>query len=748
MCARPGRVHLPPLLVLCGLSCQPPAAPDDPRSAACSVPEVEFAGCQRLLAGPVCELGASRELTLWWRGEQALELRSAGAPVPVQWSRPASEGFARRYLVPEGSRALSLVRPRPSATDAACPEGELLWQMTLGPPAINPLRTRARELQASGHPEQAETMLRAALPGLSGDRREMTLAMLARLALFSGRTEEAIAGLRRSFEQARAAGRTSDAVFDALVAAHALSEHGQRFAEAQVSLEAGALLAEDFPEGAGQLAYQRGVLALRRRQWRLALGAFRDGIDRGDRLDLADLAGPARQGLAAALAELGRTDEALAALDAGLQRSDDHDPCNRSDGAGNKASIAIQAVSRVAGRDRPPIDPAPLLRDARELLRGCPDPFRQRNAMVNEAVWALRQRDLVTARSRLAELRSQGGGRSPALAVWELDLEAELALAEGRLVEAGRLFGRQRTAATDLAAQDGVLRAEIGQGRALQRQGRSREAVARFQAAERTLEAMIDGVPLGEGRVAVAEAGDTSARALVSALLELGRPEAAFRAARLARVRVLRQVVKDERLDQLAPEQRVRLEEALAEYRRLRSDLEDDVQRSRILPRDRLLVAAQRRSRLEGDVQSALDSGRIGCSTPLLPWPSRRPGLPRASCCCCISRAPTVGGWASPPPRMVSPCGPSRRCWTGRGLRRRWPPRCWAPSRISCGRRPGSGCCHTGPSTGSMCTPCPGGGSRCWSRRRSSTGWICPARLARSGSRAGPRWWWPIPPRT
>jgi hypothetical protein len=364
-------------------------------------------------------------------------------------------------------------------------------------------------------------------------------------------------------------------------------------------------------EGRADLAYFHGLVAQRSGDLRAALELFRDSVDQAERLGAPESALGARQELAVTLAWIGRADEAFALETALLAEAGSEEPCERAAMKMNLAWIALlRQWSPSPGAPAPPPDarPGPLLAAARAaVLESCPDPFRRRHALLNEALFALDGGDRVLARGRLDDLARVEGGRTAQVAVWETEVEARLALAEGKAGPAQRLYARQAGLAHAIGFEEGAFRAEIGQGRALQAARRPREAIARFEAAEAIMGRLLAAVPLGEGRDVFAGGRIDGARQLVSALLELGRPADGARAARLARARVLRAAASPERVAALAPAERERWLGAIGAYRAARGRLEAAAADDWKLTAQELEAARLARAAEERQARAALD---------------------------------------------------------------------------------------------------------------------------------------------
>ena len=641
--------------------------------------EVDFAGCAAVRRGPICVLADGR-LLRWWirrpapRPGGAADIDQAPSPWATTDRGPAAlvpgaaddEGVAYQLAVPAGASWVTVERNVPG--------GAGRFRLALAEP------TRDPELDAADHlrredPAAADARLadlEASEP--DPDRRARVGALRARIALGRGSTGVAVAGLRRAFEAASLAGRSSDAAHDGFALAHALITVQLQLVPGRRLLAEIEPLVRDFPEGRPELDYYLGLLGSQSGDLRAALAAFRRAARGAARLGLRALEGYARTQLGVTLAALGRTDQALAlgqqvVREAAARGPDPGElPCNRAAPYVDLAWIALLAW-RGRGRgldgdagDHP--DPGPLLADARRALRreGCQDRLGWRNTVLNEALLAISAGDAATARARLAELDgapaatpaapAASSSSSPYLAVWEAEARGRLALVEGRFQAALDAFAREGALARAAGFTDGVLRAETGGGSALLRLGRRALAAQRLQVARAAFEEMFRSVPLGEGRDSFLQSNQESARFLIDALARLGRAREAFVVARLDRARALAAVAHAQRLAALSPEQRARWDQALAEYRAGRAAQEQDAGRDVELPRDQLERARARRAEREQVVRARLDDayqilhGRDAgaAAAPAVPGPAAALAWPRPGELY-LGYAAVDGGW-------------------------------------------------------------------------------------------------------
>ena len=601
---------------------------------------VEFAGCQAVRRGPTCVLDLqTQRLTLWVRGESRQRLRAhAGSAelAPEQIER-IGDGVRYRLVVPSAASEIALSR------------GGRTWQLAIFRERPAALLAETRALRQRGRSKQAEQRLRAALNGLSRVDRVRARALLARIALSRGETAHALAELAQTMKQFAAAGYFSDAVADALAQAYVRTVYTGEFDRAKRVLRAATAWAAADPERAASIAYYRGLIARAHVDLRRALSHFRSAAEQARRLGLARQRLHARQQLATTLATLGRTAEALSLQEALLRQSVVDRPCNRADIPATLAWIAMlnrwrQGQLSTNGDAGGP-DPALLLRQARAALAGCDDPFRHRNALTNEALWALHAGDPTRARAALRRLEEIAAGHTTELSIWEAEVRGRLALLTAKPKMARAAFLRQHQLAEAAGYLQGVFRAEDGLGRCHEATADYDKALSHYRAAQAALSRWLDGVPLGEGRGSFLTQRDAHARHLVGLLHRLGRDAEASRAARRAIARLARVALQLQRLSHLSAPQRERWRQAIGEFRRQRAALDRAARSDWRLSTEELTVARERRQRALRRAEAALDRALVvlrGAN------PGQRVALrPPAEGELILSYFPTPQGWVA-----------------------------------------------------------------------------------------------------
>lgn len=521
-----------------------PAPPDLP---------VEIAGCDRVVERDVCELPPDRTLRVFV--PSAFGEPRFSAPVS------ATHGTTHSVIVPEAAgfltiragHALRLVRLRTVPPRA--------WYV------------EARALRKKGDVAAAHDRL---LPFLSASDpldRALAIGLDARIALASGRVQDAVAGLRQSLALHRSLGRTSDVAEDSFALAFALNQRSRRYEEARAVLDELEPELGAYGEGRVSLPFYRAELALETGDLRAVIRGLRASLEGAERLSLTRLARNARSLLAIVLHMQGRFAEGmreLRTLDAEVEKAGDATPCERSEILLNIALSIDDA--RTSGL---PIDDGETPPALAPSLAGCPDPHLRGLGEYVFAADALEKGRPAEASTHLAKARAAMTEPRTNDVLLFGDLEARIALAEGDADRAIELHARQVEIAL---ASDNLRRlwlAHVGAGEALEKKGDDSGAIAAYLRAESVLDQGVSALPLHEGRGALLQRSERSARAAVTLLLSRGRVDEAFSVARRARARLLRVTARAHGLEGLDASTRARFERTLADLRKARGELDE-----------------------------------------------------------------------------------------------------------------------------------------------------------------------------
>ena len=531
----------------------------------------EYAGCAEVLDGPVCVLAPGSVLRLWVpvAEEDPLEvLTGEGTRMPVQETL-AIEGGRRLVLTPPDGTERLMVRTSTS-------EGRGSWQLALtSHTAPHPSAERAARLDGEGYEALEAGDLRLAAQHLEA----------ARQAWF-----EAGQILRAAFS-------TASRVYCHL--------QERRFTEARKVLESLTPTPEDPAEIHFQSLYYRGVMAGQAGDSRTALERLDQAAHLARRLGLRRELGMSQEVQGLELRKLGRAQEA-AAIFARLRAEESYganliDQARLLNNHGWTLLLAREAGEAVE-------DPLPLFEDARKLFERFIDRTDQRaNVRLNIALAHLQAGEPQAARQTLDEAITMVEEPPAHLRLWWLDIEARIALGEGRADAALDLYQRLDALAAGAFDPGGRWRAAVGRALAFEASGKRDAALRELATAETLLDEQGLQVPLGEGRETFMAQRGASARLYLELLLDEDRPAQALEVARRSRSRVLRALRYQDRLARLTPMERERWEQAIGEYLRHRTafeaDLEDDWRRSA----DELARVRQERAASNETLRHTLD---------------------------------------------------------------------------------------------------------------------------------------------
>ncbi|MEP7126269.1 MAG: hypothetical protein ABJE95_35385, partial [Byssovorax sp.] len=443
--ARFARFALGALAPLGLVACEAGSAPE--RAAPPPI-HVELAGCaamRREGGHPVCEVTPEqRTLRLWIKSESEIESESHGEAPPVRWRN--------RLLSPTivsigGGRLLTVELPSESeANREGSVDGSDLLEIPADPAGSrggyriqisaargDPRLDRIQALRREGRLDEA----RAALPDpatLPEALRGRAAGLAARVDLAEGHLDAAIAGFQRAIVLHRRDGRSSDEVLDGFALAFALASFGRRFGEARAALASLEPALATWDEGRAQLGYYGAILDRDTGDVRAALRALAQSEREGARLGLVEPARAAGQARALLLGSLGRSGEAIAELDALLRELPaGAGPCLRAELLSNRGWTELAALDAAATGTPPTPELMAILERVVALRReACPLPAPLQNAEINLALASLLAGDVDSAARRIAAARLTAPTPLAVAAAWLLEVEARVALAQGR----------------------------------------------------------------------------------------------------------------------------------------------------------------------------------------------------------------------------------------------------------------------------------------------------------------------------
>ena len=542
-----------------------------------AAPEVLYAGCEAVTAGPVCRVRPGAPLRVWVgvHAETPLVVTLDGAQVAATW-RAASDGV-RAELVP-GPGELAI-----RAADAG-------WSWSLRLAAAEELPAALREVDAlaqAGATDEAQALLAARLPGLVGPARAEGLKLRGDLEFLRGDLPAALREYEEAFAAAEAAGLLASASEIALTASFVCTTvlHDVPGARRWLARHEG--LIERLPEARLRHGYYAGLLADRTGDDSAAIRHYREHVRLARALGEARRIAAALSALGVLLGRLGDGAGAEAAFAEALALGEQLPAGERARLVHQAALGALQARAR--GQAAP--DPEPRFEEAARLFVAGPlaDRHVAAEALLNLAWAAALRGDAAAATAALGRVEPTTRRNER----WRLYLEATVDALAGRHAAALRRFDELAARARDEDDRGLEWSAEIGAGEALQATGRAAAALERFRRAAALHRADVGALAIDFGRERFAAGRDGGAQRLVALLLELGRVDEALCAARQARAHAFADLAAT-----------ARDPAALAAYRRARAEHEAAFERSWELPRRE---GEQARARLRAE-RRALDA--------------------------------------------------------------------------------------------------------------------------------------------
>ena len=587
--------------------------------------EVEYAGCHTVLRGPVCVVPEDRELRLWIQSDLGDDLIVVSGG-DLLGSEKTADGRRFRVELEDGQPVLTVRLPTTASVDGT-------WSLALQPndePSwLTEVRSRGRT-----EPKLARQQLMERIDGLEAAHRAPALGILARLAMMAGESEEA----QRRFVEATDVSRSTNDYMEEIRSRAPLIHiliANEKVSEARALLEGMPTEAGQPTEALNQLAYSRAIMANRVGDHQTALRFANEAARHVERLELNPfLSRTARQTMAIQLGRIGRGTEAAALLtELWASAPEGGDPCARAQLANNigwNRLLALEAddeaVMAASRRHDPTSDPVPWFEKALDIFqRQCPGRANEPpNVHTNLARAHLHAGRMDMARAHVESSRRLAPEPEIRQLLWWQDIEARIALREGRPRQALELYDEMMELAVATLYAEPEWRSVIGCGRAHQALGEVDSARRDFARGEMLLDSASLQVKIGDGRANFVAQREVGTRYYLALLLDQGLEREAFEVARRSRSRILRSLRRGERLAHLEPARRRQWDETVADYLRQRQEFDAAVRDAWRLPADelRLLHEAQTLRRRElNDLRDAFLSilEPTGPSTQVLP---------------------------------------------------------------------------------------------------------------------------------
>lgn len=572
-------------------------------SPPCEALELEVYGCDLIRGGSTCAFPAdrARTLRLWIAPQEGAEVRfDSGSGWFTRTATPADGGL----------RVEMILEPKATTLKVRATSGDRCRAATLELAELETASEILRELEAPRRseetPEAEFSRKLAVLSKVPARERGRALGKLARIERWARGPKDAAIRFREAIELHRAAGDATLEMRDRMMLARVLITDLAQFREARSVLEDP--IFERTPDGWMQTtaAQQEAMLARHAGDARTSLRWIEAAEKTAAHLELLDLSRDSKQFAATALLMIGRAQEAVALLEEVLKQTPaDEKPRVRAVLLGNIAWAKIIARESATAPDA---NIEQLLKTALELYRTqASDPAQEQNILVNLALAAVQENRWTEATRYLEQASRASPTSAPYIALWKLDIEGRVALAQKRAREALGRYERMEQLAVSAASPSAQWRAALGRGQAFEAMGRLNDAAFAYLAAETMLERQSLQVPIGEGRDHFIGGRAESARLAIDVLLRLGRDAEAVEVARRARVRPLVTLQRSSLLEGLSPRARAAWEQSMALYRGERDALDREAEKDWDLPNDRLAEAVARRKARQTKIDAALE---------------------------------------------------------------------------------------------------------------------------------------------
>jgi tetratricopeptide (TPR) repeat protein len=560
--------------------------------------KIELSGCREVLTGPICELEDPAKLVFWVKtpAGATLEIALDGAPASVVWS-PIDGGRRTKFSVSTSTRSIAVI-----ARNKGVDRREVVIAS----------RTRAAEvleadkLMRAGSLDEAQAKLDALGEPTDPRARADVANLRGSIASRRGEDRAAIGFWRRSAELAEKAGVISKAINDRLSAVFMAITIRDLALARELLDEVRARSLADYAPGYVDLTYYDGMLAQHTGDFRGALRALNEAERASSRIELARTWPSIVQERANVLAALGMPEKALASLDPLVRDPEGRaNPCAEAMLLNNLVWFSLTAHE--AGKSLP-VEVIPNASRALELYTTvCPDPIQAQNVRANLALAAVQAGAIGAARKQLNDSR-KARALPPFVALWLLDIEARVLLAEKNLAAALKTYQRLAALAKRAASAEAMFRATVGRAAVLRALGRTDEAIAAYTEAEAQLDEQQRAIAIGgEARAQFLAAKSGVVETFVEVLAREGRHAEAIAVIRRARLRAVRGLQRETRIATLSQHERQRWDAAVARYKNVREDLDRLIAGAWALATNKDEHARDIRAKLEAELATLLD---------------------------------------------------------------------------------------------------------------------------------------------
>lgn len=465
--------------------------------------DIEFAGCDAVVAGPLCEMGDDSTLRLW--------VPSENKGLAIHLNGQAAE--TKRFTIQSGTRLSVRVPPETKEVTVMSPSGETLYRLPVRRALDTPALREARQQMQKNNLLAAEEKL--ALSQKDG-RPEINLQALRIQARIERRKQGSNTKdlFERAIEQAHTAGRISDELDDRYLLGFVRMIVDYDFAAAKQDLRMDATLEDQCPERRVDGDYYRGLLAMEMGRIDEALRWFRRSSAGAERLEMPEQDRAARLFMADTLGMLGRHDEARLLLDRALQdASSSEDPCVRARFATTATWIRMRAVESSDDRAAARVN---AREDADFAQAKCPSALAF--SLLNLAFLDVHSKNLGEAKTHLMAARESAAPNDQRFRVWSDYLAMELDVIEQPAQVLATSKAMEAQGITTFSPELSFA-ALSSRARALDTLGRADEAREAFEAVNEALDRWSALVPLGEGLETFFIQNENSARQWVDFLV-------------------------------------------------------------------------------------------------------------------------------------------------------------------------------------------------------------------------------------
>lgn len=481
----------------------------------------------------------------------------------------------------------------------------------------------AEALRGKGDWEGVESLL---IPWVSDPRpgvRGKVIGKLGRVARSRGEVDRAVNLLYEAIALDREAGDDAAEGADGLALAYTLMVSTRSLDEASDVLTFVGPAASRDPKIKAMAPYYEGLLAYETGDYGEALRLFRISRSLAVETNQARHRADTAQVEANLLVKLGRFAESEALFrDLMSPIPPDYGPCDRANLFTNVGFAAL--LTRRSMGETSAADPRATLEGAYRLyVTTCRDLDLVANALTNLALAAHARGDKESARRYLHDARAAEGGTDAKVTAYQLQVEAEQALGEGKegLARAEALYETMGRLAAVTRLRAFAIEASLGKALVLEAKGARDEADNAYREARSSLGRWLDMVPLGEGWDTFLSTLSWVTARWVEALLK--RPNGArdaFMAAGEGYAQERSALLGLSATEALTSEERAARRREVERYRRARESLEATLQGlSWATPSEELSAAL-------GRYHEGLEALRLG-SVPRIKAPLLAPGV-------------------------------------------------------------------------------------------------------------------------